>query len=108
MMAETQRETSLKKKKESFLEFIKEFVNESDRAVVVLGAAELDYLLAELIKKALLPSEGKKQDPFVDRGPLWSFSSRINAAYRFGLIDEEFKGAIHCIRESRFIPAAVD
>ncbi len=60
--------------KEAFMTFLREFVQESDRAAVVLGSAKLESLLGEAIKKRLTPAPGKKDD-LVDRGPLSSFRS---------------------------------
>lgn len=43
-------------KTQQFISFIKEFLEESDRAAVVLGAAKIDILLHQILKKVLLPS----------------------------------------------------
>lgn len=90
---------------EEFVSFLTEFINETDRAAVVLGAAKLDYLLAELINKVLLPPENKKDDKTSTEeghpGALGSFSANINIAYRLGLVDASFKDSLHIIRKLR-------
>ncbi len=83
-----------------FVEFLKEFINESDRAAVVLGAARIDLLLKQLIEKGLLSRIKERQDGLLD-GPLWPLGARVMMAYRLGLIDEEFRRAIDLIRKIR-------
>lgn len=92
-------------REEAFIGFLTEFINESDRAAVVLGAAKLDYLLCELINKVLLPPQNKKDDELLGEegqgGILGSFSAKINIAHRLGLIDASFKNLLHLIRKIR-------
>ncbi len=83
-----------------FVEFLKEFINESDRAAVVLGAARIDILLKQLIEKGLLPRIKEQQDELLD-GPLWPFGARVMMAYRLGLIDDELRRATDLIRKIR-------
>lgn len=87
--------------KEAFEEFVREFKNESDRAAVILGAAKLDLLLYQLIEKYLLPSPTGKDNLLDSESALGTFSARINAAYRLGLIDADFARALHLIRKTR-------
>jgi hypothetical protein len=82
-------------------EFIKEFGSESDRAAVILGAAKLDTSLYLLLTRALLPTAGNEDELFEGEAPLSSFSSKINLAYRLGLIDSQFAHALHLIRKIR-------
>lgn len=90
---------------EEFISFLTEFINESDRAAVVLGASKLDYLLCCLINKVLFSPQNRNDDELLDEegqaGALGSFGANINIAYRLGLIDESFKNSLHLIRKIR-------
>lgn len=60
---------------------------ENDRAVVIVGAANIDDLLRNLVERSLLPPMNKKQDELLNGySPLSSFSSKINLCYRLALI----------------------
>lgn len=78
-----------------------EFNAESDRAAVILGASKLDQLLRELLVKKFLPNPTSQDDLFDSDKPIASFSSRINVAYRLGLIDKQFANSLHLIRRIR-------
>lgn len=84
-----------------FSTFLREFMGESDRAAVVLGAAKLDLLLRQIIEKVLLASPGKSDDLFDGDSPLSTFSAKINLAYRLGLIDAALTRSLHLIRKIR-------
>jgi hypothetical protein len=60
--------------------------NESDRAAVILVAARLDEMLRVAITHRLIPCPTSQDDLMRSDGPLGMFSSRIDAAYRLGLI----------------------
>ena len=83
---------------EEFFEFHNEFINESDRAAVILGSAKLDYLLYQCLRKYLMPNTGSQDELFDGDAPLSTFSAKINLTYRLGLIDSEFVRALHLIR----------
>ncbi len=86
---------------EDFDQLINQFMEDSHRASVVLGAAKLDSLLGQLLSKYLI-AHYTNEDPLLNRdGPLSSFSSKIHIAYRLGLIDAEFAKALHLIRRIR-------
>jgi len=86
---------------EGFKAFVEEFAGETDRAAVILGAAKLDTLLYQLLGKVLVPYPSGQDDLLDGDSPLSTFSSRINAAYRLGLIDAQFCRALHLIRRIR-------
>ncbi len=87
--------------KEAFIEFLKEFVQESDRAAIVLGSAKIEELLGELITSRLVPPTKGKED-LVDQGKaLAAFHVRLIAAKRLGLIDDEFSHNIDVFRRLR-------
>lgn len=81
--------------------FAKEFKEESDRAAVILGTAQLDLLLMQLLESTLLPVTSGKDELLDGDSPLATFSSRINISYRLGLIDAEFARALHLVRRIR-------
>lgn len=85
----------------SFQTFMRDFLNESDRAAVILGAAKLDLLLKQTLERVLLPSASNVDDLLDIEKPLGSFSSRIRAAHRLGVIDTQFSRALHLIRKIR-------
>ena len=84
--------------KDTYSEFIAEFMNETDRAAIVLGAAQVDDLLAQILEKRLIGSVKELLDV---NGPIGTFSSRINMCHASGVIDKEFCNSIHAIRKLR-------
>ena len=84
---------------ETFFGFVDEFKGESDRAAVVLGAAKLDILLFQLIEHFLRPCTSSKDELLDGNGGIATFSARIHAAHRLGLIDDGFARALHLIRK---------
>lgn len=85
----------------SFQAFVAEFKEESDRAAVVLGAAKLDSLLAQILDRFLLPSLSSNDELLEGDSPLATFSSRINVCYRLGLITSDFAKSLHLVRRIR-------
>ena len=81
--------------------FIAEFSKESDRAAVILVGARLDYLLRELLENFLVPNTGSDDELLGTERPLGSFSGRIHAAYRLGLIRASLAHALHIFRRLR-------
>ena len=84
-----------------FQEFVDEFKNESDRAAVVLGAAKLDQLLYQVLQAYLMPVSGKSDELLDQSSALGTFSSRIEACYRIGLIEAKVARTLHLIRKIR-------
>ena len=84
-----------------FLEYVVELKKESDRAAVILGAAQLDNLLEQILLKVLLPNPQSKDDLFNGNGPLITFSAKINLTYRLGIIDAPLTRNLHLIRKIR-------
>jgi len=82
--------------------FVQEFEKESDRAAVILTAAMLDEALRELVESFLIPCSAS-DDPLFDgaNAPIGTFSSRIECAYRFGLITATFAKSLHIVRKIR-------
>ena len=82
-------------------EFVTEVRSETDRGCALLAAAVMDELLLILLKSHCL--EGKVSGELLEgaTAPLGTFSSRIAAAYCFGLLTkDEFKD-LHLVRKVR-------
>ena len=89
--------------REGWQEFLKEFIEESDRGAGIVGAAALDDLLMQLIKRYLgldeeLASRFVGSDNFV---PVGSFSARILTARCLGLIVDDGLRVLTVIRRIR-------
>jgi hypothetical protein len=84
-----------------FEAFVREFKTESDRAAVILGAAKLDSLLGQLIDQFLLPAPGNTDELLEGDSPLATFSARINACHRLGLVGPQFCKSLHLVRRIR-------
>ncbi len=82
-------------------DFLSQYVNEKDRTAVILVAAKLDYLLGQAIAAKLLPCTASTDELLDNDRALGTFSARIHAAYRLGIIDESFAKALHIFRRIR-------
>jgi hypothetical protein len=85
----------------AWTEIIDAFAAESDRAAVILAAAKLDELLAELLRSVLQPSPLAQDELFDTERPLSTFSAKIHLAHRLGLFDPAFARALHLVRRIR-------
>ena len=87
---------------EDLEDYLEIFQDETDRACAVLGAAQLDYLLAKAIEK-YLPRGHELSDEllFKPEAPLGTFSSRISMAYALSIISKETKEYLNTIRRIR-------
>ncbi len=86
---------------EQIAKFVGEYRKESDRACVILCAAKIDYLCGQILAKFLLPNASGQDDLLDTDRALGTFSARIHASYRLGLIDAEFARALHLFRRLR-------
>lgn len=78
--------------------FTSQFINESDRAAAVLGAALLDERLKEVFYSRL----SENQDILLKgSGPLCTFSSRINLAFALQWVDSDTAHDLEVIRKIR-------
>jgi hypothetical protein len=82
-----------------------EFKSQSDRIAVIVGAAQLDALLADLLAAFMLDgpkATARDADALLGQDkPLGSFSARIKVAYRLGLIGRQFAETLDLIRKIR-------
>ncbi|MEQ9092195.1 MAG: hypothetical protein RIE52_13965 [Balneola sp.] len=81
---------------------IEQFAKESDRAAVILVASIIDGNLETLLKSHLVPIPTSKDSLFDSAtSPLSNFSSKIDLAYRVGLISSKFCRDLHLLRKIR-------
>lgn len=85
----------------SFGDFMNEFISESDRAAVILGASKIETLLGYILDKHLLPSTSGTDDLLEGDSPLATFSARIKICHRLGLIDDHFAKLLNIFRKLR-------
>jgi len=70
--------------REAFAEFMDEFMNESDRACIILASAEMEARFELLFSKFLKANAKLREHLFSFTGPLGSFSARVKMAYGGG------------------------
>jgi len=81
---------------------ITQFEKESDRAAVILIASIMDENLTNLLKSFFVPIPNSDDSVFDNAtSPLSTFSSKIDIAYRTGLISGKFARDLHIIRKIR-------
>ena len=66
-----------------------------------MGAAKIDHLLLQILDKYLLPCPSAQDDLLEGDSPLATFSSRIRACHRLGLIDDQFAKLLNTFRKLR-------
>lgn len=81
---------------------ITQFEKESDRAAVILISSIIEENLTNLLKSYFVPIPNS-DDLLIDNAmsPLSTFSSKIDIAYRTGLISGKFSRDLHIIRKIR-------
>ena len=84
-----------------FRQFLKEYQGESDRGAALVGAAQVDKQLADLLRSFLLPIRQTNELLEGNNAPLGTFSARITAAYCLGLITDLEHNELHLIRKVR-------
>jgi hypothetical protein len=85
----------------TFSSFMNEFVGESDRAAVILGASKVEYLLGEILDKFLLPTPSANDDLLEGDSPIGTFSAKIKLCHRLGIIDDHFAKLLNTFRKLR-------
>jgi hypothetical protein len=83
---------------DAYAKFFEDFMQESDRAALVLGAAQMDALLEDILRKRLIEP---KSDLFGHNGAFGTFSARIEATHATGVIDKEFANRLNLVRKIR-------
>jgi DNA-binding MltR family transcriptional regulator len=85
----------------SFQEFLEPFQSETDRAAALLAAAMLDDKLREILESFLLDSKISRRLLDSPNAALRGFSSRIDAAYALGFLDDAEYKELHIVRDIR-------
>lgn len=78
-----------------------EFKASSDRAAAIIGGAYLDELITEVLRSFLVGDKKSDKSIFEGNGALATFSSKIELAYRSGLLSKLEHKSLHCIRRIR-------
>lgn len=86
---------------QSSLELFRSLNEESPRGMVLVIAAEMDRLLLEAIQKMLRDGAGQRELNEDSKGPLSSFSARINLAHALHIVTDEEWRDLHLIRKIR-------
>ncbi|RUL68504.1 DUF4145 domain-containing protein [Dyella choica] len=74
---------------------------ESDRGAALMAAAYLDNKLAELLRLRLVDDAKTVKEALDVKGPLGTFSSRINFCFLLGAIPANARNDLHLIRKIR-------
>lgn len=90
-----------KKMAQTFLDVTAGLKSESDRGCVVLAVAWIDDELTRMITSLCLPSQEKTDELFGSGRALNDFATKINLAYRLGLIRKQTLGTLHLFRRMR-------
>ncbi|RIV68404.1 hypothetical protein [Flagellimonas aequoris] len=81
---------------------LEQFQKESDRAAVILVVSIIDENLQTLLKTYLVPTPSSSDSLFDSAtSPLSNFSSKIDMAFRIGLISGKFARDLHIVRKIR-------
>jgi hypothetical protein len=83
--------------------FLAEVKSQSDRGTAIIAGSVMEELTELVILKRLIELSGERKDALFDKmgAPLSSFSAKIEMAYALGIIVNEFRLALHLIREIR-------
>ena len=91
----------MKLNNQDFFRFAKEFLNESDRAAVILGASMIDEQLYQILKKYFPYVPENKDKLLLNHGALYYMYSRNQMVYRLGFIKRGMYNTIEVIRAIR-------
>lgn len=93
--------TENQKMANSFEQVTKELSLESDRGAVILAFAWMDEQLTSLITKFCFPSIEKKDELFGTGKAIGDAATKINLAFRLGLINDKTHKSLHGFRKLR-------
>ncbi len=86
---------------EDLAKFVEELKRETDRGLPLVGAALIDEKLLETLQAFFIESKSSNKLLTEGNAPLGTFSSKIEACYALGLIDEFEYQEIGLIRKIR-------
>jgi DNA-binding MltR family transcriptional regulator len=84
-----------------FAVFMNEFMNEGDRACIILASAEMEARFQLLFEKLLGVNSRLKKELFGFTGPLGAFSARVKMAYALKIITKDFFDLLEAFRSLR-------
>jgi DNA-binding MltR family transcriptional regulator len=87
--------------REDWEAFLKEFTTSDDRSCAILGASYVEFLLEQALRDVFVQDEEAQQQLLSDRGPLGTFSAKIELAYCLGLITKDERDDLNLIRKVR-------
>ncbi len=83
------------------MRFFAEVYSESDRAAAILAAAAIDQRLYRLLSKLFGPKASQSTSLFRPDDPLGSLATKIEVAFRTGIIGTDLHRELHLIRKLR-------
>ncbi|WP_217070660.1 hypothetical protein [Burkholderia gladioli] len=86
---------------DAYISLIRSLLTESERASVILAAAQLDTELEVVLKHVLVPFPGGADPLFDADRALGSFSAKILMAHRLGIITLDFENSLQLVRKIR-------
>jgi hypothetical protein len=81
--------------------WVADFATEGERSAVIVGAAQLDNVLEQYLLIVLQPQPGGDDKLFGSNGVLRDTYSKINIAYRLGIINADVERALQLVRKIR-------
>lgn len=87
--------------RDAFAGFMDEFMNESDRACIILASAEMEARFQLLFEKLLRVNSALEKKLFGFNGPLATFSARVKMAYALKIIAKDFFDLLEAFRSVR-------
>ena len=94
--------TDVHKTKDQWQRYMEMFSKESDRACVILTVSFLDELLTLCLRMKLVATPNAVDSLFEGgNAPFSSFSSKIDVAYRLGIISNRLCRDLHLVRKIR-------
>ena len=89
--------------KDNLIKIVTSLQQESDRGCVLVGAAMIDNLIDDMLRKFLIPAQNKsKEDSLLDLGrACGEAGAKLNLIYRLSLIDNDIYLAIKNVYKLR-------
>lgn len=95
------RESEYERRREEYVLFMEEFMNESDRACIIVASANMESRLQTMLTTFLSLNKASAKELFSFNGPLGTLSSRLKLAYALRLIDKAFFSHLETFRKIR-------
>ncbi|MHB9072365.1 MAG: hypothetical protein ACYC6G_02450 [Desulfobaccales bacterium] len=86
---------------DAFRSFHRQLSEESERGTVIVAVALIEDALTNILKARLCPSLDRDDELFGGCAPFREFATKIDLAYRIGLITKERRRTFHILRKLR-------